>query len=566
MTDASSLGISPASNAATQIGLIYNSVFPSQAAASFVGGLSQNNTGINVLSQLTPLVSKDFYTFNFESGSNIKLAFNATVGALGDANNDTPGSNVDGVSSGLRYQLYDVTGNLIADSAGTPTQQAAYASLTSSTGLSAANGTYNVQVSAAPNTTISTNQNYNFQLYSGTTYATNLVYTAQTQSYDPNLFVSAASTMNPAANLSLYTNTASLSGTQASALGIGNLNADQSELDVTSQVNSQNPAAYYQLNFQQGQSLKFTLNNTTNSVLQTPLRVQLYDSNGNLTADNYGNTAQQRAYAELASGEGLVTANGSYVAKVSYAPNADITQPQSYNFQFNSGSSYGTVYQTTASQPSAIDPGASPNVGIFADSQAQLYTAQQYHAIGETASTGVEIGWLQENQSRLDVQSQLTTADTSDFYTMTLQQGQNLKLAYDNTTNTAATRIQLLDASGTQVLADNYGTDAQKQAFSQLTSTTGLAATPSDYVVQVSYAPNADTSQTQTYNFQVYSGSTFTNSYQTLASSQTYQNAILSGNPAVVGYNSATAIASYLNNLSTGDSNPNIIDTLSSIA
>ena len=159
--------------------------------------------------------------------------------------------------------------------------------------------------------------------------------------------------------------------------------------------------------------------------------------------------------------------------------------------------------------------------------------------------------------------SQLTTADKSDFYNFTLQQGDNLKLSFENSTNTAKARIQIFDATGTQVIADNFGTQAQQQAFADLTSSKGIKASPGQYAVNVSYAPGADTSKKQTYDFQIYSGDNFTNSYRTTASPQTYQNAILSGNPAVVGFNANSAIASYLTNLSNGDSNPSIFDTLS---
>jgi len=564
MGDAASLGVTPAASVADQIGLVTNSVFPSLSNAGFIGGLSQDNTDLDVLSQLTPQVKNDFYTFNFEQGSALKLSFNATVGPLGDANNDAPGTTVDGTAVGLRYQLYDITGTLIADSDGTPAQQAAYANLTSSTGLTASNGGYYVQVSAAPGTTLSTQQIYNFQLYSGTTYSTSFVSTAQTQAYDPNLFVSAASTVNPSSsNLNLYNQTASLSGSQSSALGIGNLIANQSQLDASSTLNTLNSADYYQFNFQQGQALKFTLDNTTVSLNQVALRAQIYDSNGNLIADNYGTQAQQQAYTELASGEGLAASNGSYVAKISYAPGADITQTQTYNLELNSGTSYSSEYTTIAQLPSTSTAGSTPNVGVFTNANAQLFTAQQYHQIGETAESAVEIGWLQANQSSLDVVSQLTTADKQDYYNLTLQQGSNLKLAFQNSTNTAATRIQLLDTTGTQVIADNYGTPAQKAAFAQLTSSTGLAAQPAQYVVSVGYAPGASAAETQTYNFQIYSGDTYLNSYKTTASAQTYQNAILGGNPNVVGYSAAAATASALADLANGTTTQtNIIDAL----
>lgn len=556
MSDAASLGVTPAGSVAYQVGTVYNSVFPSQSNASFIGGLAQDSTEINVLSQLDKNVPKDFYTFNFESGSAIKLSFNGTVGPNGDSNNDTPGTTVDGVTAGLRFQLYDITGNLVADSAGTADQQAAYASLTSSTGLAASNGGYYVQVSAAPGTTLSSSQAYNFQLYSGTTYSTNLVYSAQTQSYDPNLFVSATDsiTQPTAAALGLYTNSASLSGTQATALNLGSLQQNSTELDVVSQVNEQNQASYYNFNFASGTAIKLALTNSTDPALTQQLRVQLYDSAGHVVADSSGTQAQQDAYTQLASGEGLGAANGNYTVKVSYAPGSLTSSQQNYSMQLYSGTTYQTIYKTTAALPSSASSGATPNVGIFANSQAQLFSRQSYHTIGEGVAGGVNIGWLSADKSALNVVSQLTHVDNTEAYQFTLQQGNNLKLAFDNQTNTAKTRIQVLDPTGTNVIADNYGTDAQKQAFAALTSTGGLKASPGQYAVQVSYAPNADTTQTQTYNFQIYSGSTYVNLYKTTASAQTYENAILSSNPHVTGYNPANATASYLDSMLSGSS------------
>jgi hypothetical protein len=563
MTDAASLGVTPASNAASQIGLIYNSVFPSKNNASFIGGLSQDQTDLNVLSQLTTNVKTDYYTFNFEQGSAIKLAFNSTVGFLSNANNDPPGTIVDGVQSGLRFQLYDVTGNLLADSAGTDDQKTAYANLTSSTGLTAPPGGYYAQVSALPGTNLTVPQSYNLQFFSGTTYNTSFVSTAQTQAYDPNLFTTAASTV--AANvgdLKLYTNTANLSGNISSALDIGNLEANKSELDVISQINQQNKAAYFKFDLTDGNSLKFTLNNK--SLVPVQLRVQIFDSTGKkIIADSSGTEAQQEAYTKLASGQGLTAQKGTYTAKISYAPNSDFNSTQKFDFQLYSGTSYASVFKTTATLP---DPSSAsiPNVGIFADSQAQLFTRQAFHTIGETAASGVNIGWLSENKSRLDVLSQLTAADQSGFYNFTLQQGQNLKLAFQNTTNTANLHVQLLDVTGTQIIADNFGTDAQKKAYADLASTTGVKASPGQYSVRVGFATGATNLAKQTYNFQIYSGDTYLNSYRTTTSPQTYENAILSSNPKVVGYSPAAAAAQYFNNLANGEDS-SIFDSLSTL-
>src|SRR5262249_35919574 len=100
--------------------------------------------------------------------------------------------------------------------------------------------------------------------------------------------------------------------------------------------------------------------------------------------------------------------------------------------------------------------------------------------------------------------------------------------------------------------------------YAAITSSTGLAAKPGDYQVKVTYAQGAKKNLTQNYNFQIYSGTTYLNSYQTIASAQTYGNAILTGNPNVAGFSASSAAASYLQSFSNGSA-PDILSTLSSL-
>ena len=556
MSTEATLGITPASGYTSQLGLVYNSVFPSVSKASFIGGLSEDNTDINVLSQLDANVSQDFYKFNFESGSALKLAFN-TTSALNSSDPSSAGTSSDAVAANLRFQLYDVTGRLVADSGGTPDQQTAYNDLTSSSGFATANGSYYVKISAAPTTSITKPTSYNFQLYSGTTYSTSLTYTAQTQSYDPNLFKSASDTITPNSNITTYTNSANLTGTQASALNIGTLDVNKSELYANSQVNSTNKAAYYSFDFNSGTALKFNLYNTTSPTVAQTLRVQLFDSKGKVVADSQGTDAQKEAYKQFDSGAGLHAATGKYSVKISYAPGSFTSSPQTYNFQIYSGSTYDTLYKTTATipTPNTNFSKIGQDVGVFADKNAKLFTRQEYHKIGEDALGAPNIGWLSENKSALNVVSRLTPDDNTDFYHFTLQKGKNLKFAFENQTNTAKARIQLLDETGKRVFADNYGTAAQKKAFADLTSSTGFATNPQIYSIKVTYAPGEPKTQKQTYNFQVYSGTSYTSLYKVTAAAQTRQNAVLSGNPNVVGFSAA----SYLTNAFTSS----ITDSLS---
>lgn len=562
MSSESSLGITPASGYSSSLGVVYNSAFPAKANAGFVGYLSKDSTKINVLGQLDQNISQDYYKFNFTSGDRLKLSFNSVTSSAKATVSNPAGTTTDAVDANLRFQLYDVAGNLVADSGGTDTQKAAYNNLTSSSGLSAANGDYYVKISATPQTSITSEKSYNFQLYSGSTYNTNLSYTALTQSYDPDLFKAAYDTVTSASSLTTYTNSSTLSGKQSSALNIGILDVNKSELYTNSEVNRTNTSAYYSFDFNSGSSIKFNLNNTTSSSVKQSLRVQLYDNKGKIVADSNGTEAQQEAYKKFDSGQGLKAANGKYTIKVSYAPGAYTTSAQTYNFQVYSGNTYDTQYKTTATLPSsnskAIKYGE--NLGIFANSNAQLYTRTEFHTIGETAASGPNIGWLNENKAATSVTSQLTHVDGSQFYNFTLQKGSNLKLAFNNQTGTAKTQIQLLDSTGNRVIADNYGTDAQKKAFADLTSSSGLAASPQGYSLKVAYAKGVDTTKSQTYDFKLYSGSSYSSLYKFTVSAQTYQNAVLSGNTKVVKYNPSTAGASLLNS----DTNLNVYDILSS--
>lgn len=534
MTSLSDLGITPASSVAQTFLLGTNNVFASTSNAPFIGGLSANNTDLSTSGVLSPQLGTSIYKFNFEQGSALKFAFN----------NETN-------TSGLRTQILDSNGNVIADNFGNTTQQAAYNSLGTSNGLSASNGTYYVKVSyASPGNIHNTSQGYDFQLYSGTTYSTSIVTTTLTQSYDPNLFTSAQSTVTAASNVTDYDKTTLLSPTAsiATATDVGNLTQNVNALTVISGLTSAIPASYFSFNNTVSGTIKFNFTNTTsNATLQIAPRVQLYDNKGNLVADSQGTNDQVTAYQELNSGAGLYAASGKYYVKLSYPPGANTSVAQNYNFQLFAGNTYNSLYQTTAyvakSGNSATD---GLDVGVFTNYNALNYSRSAYHTIGEKATTGVNIGWISENMSSLKVSSQLTKDDKSEFYSLALQQGDNLKLTATNQTNTNNLRIKVLNSTGTRVIADNYGTAAQQQAYQNLTSANGLAATPGTYTVNVGYAPNSGNLQTQTYSLQFFSGNSFVNEYQTTASAQTYSNAVITGNPAVVGYNTSLAAASYL--------------------
>ncbi|HUY67929.1 MAG TPA: hypothetical protein VMV79_01335 [Alphaproteobacteria bacterium] len=538
MPDGSSLGITPASSVTNSLTVGYSSVFPSLASAVPIGELSQNSTELNAIGQLSQNIPTDYYKLDFGSGSAIKMAF-------GNLNNTDNGQNP--FASDLRVQLLNSLGYVVADSQGADGQKTAFDQLTSSSGYASANGTYYVKVSYAPGTTINP-QAYNFQLFSGTSYDTKIVTTALTQPYDPNLFVSAADSLNPSSNLTLYTRTATLDapqpGVPQTPTSIGTLTTNQNELDVVAQATQQVQQDNYNFTVQQGGAIKLSMKNTTNTA---GLDVQLTDANGNVLADNSGTQAQQNAYQELTSGMGLSAAAGQYQVKVGFATGQLTGAPQSYNFQLNEGTTYNTIYKTSLAQPSTTaNFSAGQNLPVYANSQAQLYTRSDFNTIGQTATGAVNIGWLKANATSLAVSSGLTQADNADYFSFTLQQGNDLKMSFLNQTNDSSMHVQILDSTGYAVLADNQGTARQKAAFTQLTSANGLAAKPGNYMVKVSYPTGADTGKALNYGFQLYSGNSYNNLYQTTTAPESVRTLLLTGGS--LGYSPASAAASLLTN------------------
>ncbi len=362
----------------------------------------------------------------------------------------------------------------------------------------------------------------------------------------------------------LYQRTAynAIGASASTATNIGTLATNSTQLDVVSQVTPTNQASYYAFTLD-GTSLKASFSNVTGS---DTLRYQVYDSKGKVVADSQGTSEQQIAYVKLTTSGGLDAKKGQYVLKVSYGTGATRAIAQNYSVQLYSGTRFEKSYQTTAApQTSTKTHVPVDNTLTYATYDARLYERQTYNTIGSTVLEGVNIGWLAENKSALKLTSQLTRDDSTEYYQFTLQRGDNLKFAFNNQTATSDLRVQILNSTGTQVLADNYGTAKQKATYESLTSSSGLAAKAGQYAVKITYAPEADRTKTQTYNFHAYSGDTYAASYETIASAQTLANAFLTGNTRVAGYNPASAVATYLNSVSQG-SETDIFSTLSTLA
>lgn len=616
MTDASSLGVTAAGtvNTVTQVG--YNSLFASSATAVNIGTLTADSSSLNVMSSITKRAPQDYYTFNFNSGSAIKLAFtnlnaasNLRVRLLDNSDNivgDNQGSaseqsaynaltsaeslsslathmrvqildgagNVIGDSKGtsdqqtgyssylssqsetsstLRVQLFDVTGAILADSAGTTEQKAAYTKLTSSTGLDKSTGQYYVKVSYA-DTSKAYTQSYNFQLYSGTSYDSSFVTTALTQAYDPNLFNSVSSSISASSSsVHVYNRAAKLASTAsaATATSIGSVKTNETALNVTGTMSSKSATQDYKFSTDQNGKIKLNFNNVTNT---SDLHVRILDSTGkNVIADNAGTSDQKLAYQQLNSAAGLSVKKGDYIAQVTYADN-QVHTDQKFNFQIYSGRTYRDFMTTATSTPTTTATKqyqAGKDLNIYADYSATVGTRQAYNKINATAADAINVGWLQKDTSALSIYSRLTTDDSADYYSFSMQQGNSFKMAFTNSTNASELRIQIMDITGSSVIADNQGTKDQKAAFAKLTSDTGLTGqTGSTYVVKVSYGDKADKSKTTNYNFQLYSGTKYTKLYKTYASAQTLGNYLLSGGAS--GYTKNGDAASMLNTLANG--------------
>lgn len=333
-----------------------------------------------------------------------------------------------------------------------------------------------------------------------------------------------------------------INSSPSSAVNIGNLVADKTQLTALGAVIGSNPTDYYSFNLT-GKSFAAQFSNTNN------LDYQISNSAGTVIADNNGTTAQQLAFSQMTAPGGLTAVSGKYTIKVTYGPTSQKGTQQDYRIQLYSGSTFSAAYETTAAAQANLSQNVTAdNTLTFSTADAGLFTTTKYNKINAQISSAINIGWLVADKTSLKVLSQTTVADNTNYYKFSFVSGSSLKLAFNNKTNTSPLQVQLYDSSGLHVLADNYGTKDQVAAFNALNSPDGLSAQHGSYIVKVFYGPGTTSKQTQTYNFQVSSGSSYSALDQTTAPAQSVMNAILSGN-YTSGYNSKTASASYVNSL-----------------
>src|ERR1700735_5106161 len=89
----------------------------------------------------------------------------------------------------------------------------------------------------------------------------------------------------------------------------------------------------------------------------------------------------------------------------------------------------------------------------------QLFQRAVSNPIGVTASASNNIGYL-NSKTQLEVAAQLTGQDPTDMYNFVYQNSGPVFLNQINIDGTAPVRVQLLDGSGTRVIADSQGTQA----------------------------------------------------------------------------------------------------------
>ena len=203
-----------------------------------------------------------------------------------------------------------------------------------------------------------------------------------------------------------------------------------------------------------------------------------------------------------------------------------------------------------------------PATGIpIVRSGVQLFQRAATNSIGVTAASSNNIGYL-NSKTQLETVGQLTGQDPTDMYNFVYQSSGPVFLNQINIDGTTPVRVQLLDGSGTRVIADSQGTTAQQQAYAQLTSSTGLNLTNGKYVVKVTYGTGGTKTQAQNYALQINTGNNFTADYRTLASATTINNTLLAGGS--LGYNSKSSLAAMLS--SASGSSTGITDIFGTLA
>ncbi|MGE0109386.1 MAG: hypothetical protein AB7S81_06465 [Bdellovibrionales bacterium] len=339
------------------------------------------------------------------------------------------------------------------------------------------------------------------------------------------------------------------------AVSLGTLTTNETQLNVTGQLSQANSTHYYKFTLN-GDSLKAAIYNYTGT---SDLRVRVMDSNGKVVADssNYADDDLAKAYDAINSEDGLDLDAGDYYLAVTVDLAELRSTAQNYTLSLYSGDHFDASYSTVASsQIKSTQHVTIDNTMVFATLDAEAYSTQDVHRANATSNDAINIGWLYENKTALSVTSLLTDVCDEEYYSFTLQKGENLKLSLDVKTDDiddGTVRIQVLDPSGTYVYADSHGTDEQKAAYAALTSENGLDLKNSTYVVKVTYETGA-TQKDIEYDLKLYSGTEFDTLYETSVGTESIDTAIMQGTLIEDEYSMLENLVSYLKAAAAGES------------
>lgn len=350
-----------------------------------------------------------------------------------------------------------------------------------------------------------------------------------------------------------------LNSTLADAADLGSLVKNQTQLDVKSRVSRENATHFYKFALD-GNSMKMNFTNNTGT---SGLRVQVLNSSGKVIADSSSSASDtlQSAYKDLTSSSGLSSSSGDYYVKVTFDSTSLRSVPQTYSLGLYSGTQFTESYQTTAKpQTKSTQVVTTDNTMTYAKYGTEEFGTETTHIANETETDAVNIGWLYENKTALSVSGLINNVVDTEWYSVTLQKGDALKMAFNNHTGTSELRVQLYDSSGTQLLADSGGTEEQKAAYESLTSSDGLAVDAGQFLIKVSYADDADKIK-QIYDFKLYSGTSYDELYTTTAGAESSKAALANGH-LVPGYSMKSAAATYLTSMANGE-DINIMEQIS---
>lgn len=175
-----------------------------------------------------------------------------------------------------------------------------------------------------------------------------------------------------------------------------------------------------------------------------------------------------------------------------------ISQTQKTNAQIDAMSLGASARYATAYQMSGVTQ-IPLTQNVYIDS-ALTYIADDQGAAKSTSS--INAGALFGDSSLLEAASQLTPATPEYSYSFTLESS-SLKLEFDGLTDTNGLRVQIIDSRSEKVVADNYGTDEQKESYNTLTSPEGMKTGAGEYSIKVSYASNDESGKERTFSFSI---------------------------------------------------------------